>query len=110
MPSVCRSNDHQTFKIWKIFEAVQNSPTVPVPGKIDGTELEGPKETMNSAQTVVVSSSNDGKFGRFIVCTNYPKCKYVKQSENNQNKTGVKCPECKKWRNDRTPRTVRPFL
>ncbi len=64
--------------------------------KIDGTELEGPKETgelcPDCGNKLI---ERDGKYGRFIACSTYPKCKYVKQSENNQNKTGVKCPECK---------------
>ena len=30
-----------------------------------------------------------GRFGEFTACSNYPKCKYVKQKT-----IGVKCPEC----------------
>ncbi|MCD4817854.1 MAG: type I DNA topoisomerase [Candidatus Cloacimonetes bacterium] len=33
----------------------------------------------------------NGRFGKFIACTNYPKCKYTKPFT-----IGVKCPECKK--------------
>ncbi len=64
---------------------------------IDGTELEGPKETGEACPDCKDGKlmERDGKFGRFIACSNYPKCKYVKQSENNQNSTGVKCPTCK---------------
>ena len=32
-----------------------------------------------------------GRFGEFISCSNYPKCKYIKMKE-----TGVGCPECGK--------------
>jgi DNA topoisomerase I len=32
-----------------------------------------------------------GKFGKFIACENYPKCKYTQQV---LNKIGVKCPDC----------------
>ncbi|KKP35680.1 MAG: topoisomerase protein [candidate division TM6 bacterium GW2011_GWF2_32_72] len=32
-----------------------------------------------------------GKFGKFIACSGYPKCKYIKQ-----NMAGFKCPECQK--------------
>ena len=32
----------------------------------------------------------EGRFGQFTSCSNYPKCKFVKQ-----NSTGVECPECK---------------
>ncbi len=30
-----------------------------------------------------------GRFGEFMACSNYPKCKYVKQKT-----IGVKCPNC----------------
>jgi DNA topoisomerase-1 len=35
-----------------------------------------------------------GKFGKFIGCTNYPKCKHI-ESLNKPGDTGVECPECK---------------
>jgi len=39
----------------------------------------------------------DGKFGKFISCSLYPKCKYIEESEEQkrENNTGVKCTECK---------------
>jgi len=33
-----------------------------------------------------------GKFGKFIGCSNYPNCKYIKSFSQ---KTGIACPECK---------------
>jgi len=33
----------------------------------------------------------DGRFGKFIACANYPKCKFTKQY---LQKIGMKCPEC----------------
>jgi len=35
-----------------------------------------------------------GRFGKFIGCTNYPKCKHI-ESLNKPADTGVECPECK---------------
>lgn len=35
-----------------------------------------------------------GKFGKFIGCSNYPKCKHI-ESLNQATDTGVECPECK---------------
>ena len=35
----------------------------------------------------------EGKFGRFIACSNFPKCKYV---ENIADYTGEMCPKCGK--------------
>lgn len=37
-----------------------------------------------------------GKFGPFLACTGYPKCKNIKNIEENNNSTGVKCPVCGK--------------
>ncbi len=67
---------------------------------IDGKELEGPKETgekcPNCEKGMLVE--RDGKFGRFIACNNYPKCKYIKKDAEleKQNSTGVGCPVCQK--------------
>ena len=36
-----------------------------------------------------------GKFGKFIGCGNYPKCKHI-ESLNKPHDTGVECPECHK--------------
>ncbi len=35
-----------------------------------------------------------GRYGKFIGCTNYPKCKHI-ESLNKPTATGVECPECK---------------
>lgn len=35
-----------------------------------------------------------GRFGKFIGCANYPKCKHI-ESLNKPAETGVECPECK---------------
>jgi DNA topoisomerase I len=37
-----------------------------------------------------------GKFGPFLACSAYPKCKNIKSIEENSSSTGVKCPECGK--------------
>jgi DNA topoisomerase-1 len=36
-----------------------------------------------------------GRYGKFIGCSNYPKCKYIEPLEKPAD-TGVQCPECKK--------------
>lgn len=38
-----------------------------------------------------------GRFGKFIGCSNYPKCKHI-ESLNKPAETGVECPECKQGR------------
>jgi DNA topoisomerase-1 len=35
-----------------------------------------------------------GRYGKFIGCGNYPKCKHI-ESLNKPTETGVECPECK---------------
>ncbi|MBU4257055.1 type I DNA topoisomerase, partial [Patescibacteria group bacterium] len=38
----------------------------------------------------------NGKFGLFLACSAYPKCKNIKNIKENSNSTGVKCPVCGK--------------
>jgi len=68
--------------------------------KLDGTELEGPKETGEKCPECKDGKlvEREGRFGKFISCSNYPKCKYIKQSEEEKakKKTGVMCPLCDK--------------
>ncbi len=75
--------------------------------KIDGTELAGPKETgelcplcgekkgKSGGGKLVV---REGRFGAFISCSRYPKCKFIKEDEEEKKKkmTGVVCPVCQK--------------
>ncbi len=66
---------------------------------IDGTELEGPKETGEMCPECGTGKlvERDGRYGRFIACNNYPKCKFIKKSEEEEKRsgTGIKCPVCK---------------
>ena len=75
--------------------------------KADGSIIEPPKEigekcpkcgdkkmrknTKTPPGTLV---QREGRFGLFISCSNYPKCKYIKQDAL-LNSTGVKCDACK---------------
>lgn len=63
---------------------------------IDGTELEGPKETGEACPECKDGKliERDGRFGRFIACSNYPKCKHIKNDPSLNPTTGVKCPQC----------------
>jgi len=36
----------------------------------------------------------NGRFGLFMACTNYPKCKTIKNMKENANNTGITCPKC----------------
>jgi len=35
-----------------------------------------------------------GRFGPFLACSNYPKCKTIKGIDDGSNSTGIKCPVC----------------
>lgn len=66
--------------------------------KMDGSEMEGPKETGEICPDCGGKLvEREGRYGKFISCANYPKCKHIKTSpeEEEKKKTGVKCPECK---------------
>ena len=76
---------------------------------LDGTELQGPKETGEMCPDcgekkgkmgggkLIIKERRDGS-GTFISCSRYPKCKFIKKDEAEEAKkrTGVICPECKK--------------
>ena len=81
--------------------------------KLDGTEMAGPKETGKFCPLCGIDEKGlpreasakwggklvvrEGKFGSFISCSRYPKCKFIKkdEAEEAKKKTGVKCPVCK---------------
>ena len=70
---------------------------------LEGKELQGPVETGEKCQTCGEKHGGklverEGKFGKFISCSRYPKCKYIQKSkeEEEKAKTGVSCPSCKK--------------
>ncbi|MEK7088696.1 MAG: type I DNA topoisomerase, partial [Patescibacteria group bacterium] len=77
--------------------------------KLDGMELEGPKETgemcpecgekkgKSGGGKLIVRERRDGT-GTFISCSRYPKCKFIKKNEAEEarKRTGVICPLCKK--------------
>jgi DNA topoisomerase-1 len=56
-------------------------------GKIIIEEPKTLEETCPKCQSKLVERK--GKYGTFIACSNYPKCRFIKPPT-----TGVKCPEC----------------
>ncbi len=73
--------------------------------KADGSIIEPPKEIGEECPKCGESGEKpnkkspgklvqrEGRFGLFISCSNYPKCKYIKQDAL-LNSTGVECTEC----------------
>lgn len=71
--------------------------------KLDGSEMQGPKETGENCPLCFEKHGGklvqrEGKYGMFISCSRYPKCKYIKEDEEEKKKkmTGVQCPMCGK--------------
>ncbi|HEY4503260.1 MAG TPA: type I DNA topoisomerase [Candidatus Paceibacterota bacterium] len=76
---------------------------------LDGTELKGPVETgemcplcgekrgKSGGGKLVIKERRDGG-GTFIACSRYPKCKFIKQDEEELKRkmTDVTCPTCNK--------------
>lgn len=70
---------------------------------LEGKELQGPKEIGKPCPLCGEKHGGklverEGRFGKFISCSRYPKCKYIEKSkeEEEKAKTGVTCPLCKK--------------
>ena len=74
----------------------------------EGKVLEGPKDIGKPCPKCMEDEKlkdeekgklvlREGRFGKFISCSRYPKCKYIEESEEEkkENSTGVKCTECK---------------
>ncbi len=80
------------------FLSCKNFPKCSGARKIDGSIMEGPKETGEICpQCGGKLVEREGKFGKFVACSKYPKCRYVQKSveEEAKGKTGIKCPKCK---------------
>jgi DNA topoisomerase-1 len=74
---------------------------------IDGKEMEGPKDLGKTCPKCGDNKKEElrgklvlreGRFGSFISCSRYPKCKYIEEDEEEVKKrdSGVLCPICKK--------------
>ena len=88
------------------FYSCKNYPDCEGALTIEGRELEGPKETgekcplcgdkegKNGGGKLVI---REGRYGSFISCSRYPKCKFIKQDEEELKKkmTDINCPVCK---------------
>jgi|GEM_PF-1057174 len=74
----------------------------------EGKVLEGPKEIGKPCPKCIENDKlkeeekgklvlREGRFGKFISCSRYPKCKYIEESEEEQkeNSSGIKCTDCK---------------
>ena len=68
-------------------------------GQADSEEITGLKEKYKAEVCEKCGSAmaiKVGKFGPFLACTGYPKCKNLKNINGASNGTGIKCPVCGK--------------
>jgi DNA topoisomerase-1 len=100
-------NSHMVVKLAKNgkFYSCSRYPDCMGARKLDGSVMEGPKklgrkcpkcgdiEGKNGGGELM---ERDGRYGKFIACSNYPKCKYIEQDEEERKKksTGVSCGWC----------------
>lgn len=89
------------------FYSCSNYPECTGARTIEGNVLEGPKETGEMCPLCGDKKgksgggklvTREGRFGIFISCSRYPKCKFIKQDEEELKKkmTDVTCPTCKR--------------
>jgi DNA topoisomerase-1 len=88
------------------FLSCQKFPACIGARRIDGTVMEGPKETGEACPECAKNGregklvEREGRFGKFISCSNWKRgkggCHFIKQSaeEEAKRRTGVPCPEC----------------
>ena len=84
------------------FYSCVNFPACMGARKIDGTVMEPPKTLDKKCPKCSDKGvdnnlvERDGKFGKFVACSSYPKCKYIEKSDEEKAKsnTGVKCNKC----------------
>lgn len=83
------------------FMSCSDFPTCIGARNAEGKELEPPKEIGEICPKCGEKSAGklvqrEGRFGLFISCSRYPKCKFIKESEEEaaKKKTGVKCTDC----------------
>ncbi len=64
----------------------------------EGKVVEPPKETGEACPKCKDGKliTREGKFGTFVACSNFPKCKFIKKDDNALPSTDVTCPTCKK--------------
>lgn len=80
--------------LWEFYEPFSQKVN---DGKSTITSLKEIKPTGQSCpkcgKELVVRKS---KFGEFVGCSGYPKCKYIKQEDNKEEESDEKCPKCGK--------------
>jgi DNA topoisomerase-1 len=65
---------------------------------LEGKEPEKPKDTGEICPQCGTGHlvERTGRYGTFVACDNYPKCKFIKKDAGTAITTGIACPVCKK--------------
>jgi DNA topoisomerase I len=95
---ICNSAMQEKLARNGTFYSCVNFPECIGARKIDGSIMEAPKTLEKICPKCEKHNliEREGKYGKFIACSSYPKCKYIEKSEEERlkNLTGVKCNHC----------------
>lgn len=99
---VCNSNMVEKISRSGSFYSCSRFPDCQGARKLDGSTMEGPKTLDQDCPKCLEKGvqnkliEREGRFGKFIACSSYPKCKYIQKTEEDKEKasTGVKCNVC----------------
>ena len=99
---LCNSQMNEKLARNGTFFSCVNFPTCLGARKIDGSIMEPPKTLEKKCPKCEESGKDnnlmerEGRFGKFVACSSYPKCKYIEKSEEEKLKanTGIKCNHC----------------
>jgi len=103
-PMIVKTGRYGKFLACSAFPDCKNIKSMPGTdrdknGQADSKEIEELKEKYKNEICEKCSSPmaiKVGKFGPFLACTGYPKCKNLKNINGGNNSTGITCPVCGK--------------
>ncbi len=106
-PMIIKTGRYGKFLACSAFPKCKNIKSLDVnkDGKVDGKdkvaseEMEKLKEKYKDQVCEKCGSPmiiRNGRFGMFLACSGYPKCKNIKNMEENKVGTGITCPACGK--------------
>jgi DNA topoisomerase-1 len=104
-PMIIKTGRYGKFLACSAFPKCKNIKSLDVnkDGKVDekdaaaSAEMEKLKEKYKDIVCEKCGSPmiiRNGRFGMFLACSGYPKCKNIKNMEENKTSTGIKCPVC----------------
>lgn len=101
-PMIIKTGRFGKFMACSNYPECRNIKSMTKEGEVDRAKEEAQKVLAEKYRDEVCDKCGapmaikNGKFGPFLACTSYPKCKNIKNIQENNNSTGVKCPACGK--------------